>query len=86
VFKKQKTGPLAYNVSYSLNVLRCKQRALNEEELEIIANAKPIDELVPRLTPEEQKDFLDSLDSSNAPAPAEVTAAIATEEVDDIPY
>lgn len=86
MFKKQKTGPNAFNVEYTLNVLRCKQRALSEEELEIIASAKPIEELVPRPTAEEQKEFLEGLHSQAATAPAEVAQAMTTEEVDDIPY
>ena len=34
VFKRVKTGPLAYNVEYQLQVLRCKPRALSAAEVE----------------------------------------------------
>ena len=82
MFKKVKTGSLAYNVEYTLQVLKLKSRALNEAELELVNNAKSIDELVPRPTPDEQKAFLDNLHSEEKPAevPTEVQ-----EEVDDIP-
>jgi len=81
VFKRSKTGPNVFNVSYSLQVLKLKKRALTEEERNIIANAPTIDELVPRPTAEEQKELLDSITStSDAPMPPEVA-----EEVDDIP-
>ena len=50
-FKRQKTGPAAFNVEYTLQVLRCKNRALTPEEKELVANAKSIDEILPRQTP-----------------------------------
>lgn len=50
VFSKTKNGPLAFNVEYTLKVLRCKPRPLTEAERETIANAKHIDELIPRPT------------------------------------
>ena len=53
-FKKTKTGPAAFNVEYTLNVLRCKVRALSEGERAVIAASKTIDELIPRLTAEDQ--------------------------------
>lgn len=53
VFKRVKTGPLAYNVEYTLSVLRCKKRKLSDAEKEAVAAAKTIDELYPRNTPEE---------------------------------
>lgn len=84
VFKKTKTGALAFNVEYTLSVLRCKKRALTEEELEVINTAPSIDELVPRLTPDEQKKFLDESvtgeESSTETVPSELESA------DDIPY
>lgn len=84
VFKKQKTGALAFNVEYTLSVLKCKNRKLSAEEVELIENAPNIDELVPRLTPEEQKKFLDESvmgeESSSEDVPSELESA------DDIPY
>ena len=85
VFKKQKTGSLAFNVEYTLSVLRCKKRALTDEELQIVESAQSIDELVPRLTADEQKKFIEEniLDSakSDEGVPEEMQ-----ESVEDIPY
>ena len=60
-FKRVKTGPLAFNVEYTLQVLRCKPRALSEEERELADKAQNIDEKYPRATPDEQKALLDKL-------------------------
>jgi hypothetical protein len=53
VFKRTKTGPLAFNISYDLSVLRCKPRKLTDEEREVAKSAKSIDEKYPRPTEEE---------------------------------
>lgn len=50
VFKRAKTGPLPFNVEYTLSVLRCKQRPLTDVEREAVKEAKDIDELYPRAT------------------------------------
>ncbi len=57
-FKRVKTGPLAYNVEYQLQVLKCKHRALNEEEVELVANLKSMDDVMSRPTPDAQKELL----------------------------
>jgi hypothetical protein len=61
VFKRVKTGPLAYNVEYTLQVLRCKQRKLNAQETELAEKAQPIDEKYPRGNPDEIKALLEKL-------------------------
>ena len=61
VFKRTKTGPLAFNVSYDLNVLRCKPRALTEAERAVADAAQDIDSKYPRATPEEQLALLEKL-------------------------
>jgi len=61
VFKRVKTGPLTYNVEYTLQVLRCKSRKLNAQELELAAKALPIDEKYPRANPDEIKALLEKL-------------------------
>jgi hypothetical protein len=53
VFKRAKTGPLPFNVEYTLKPLACKPRALTEGERAIVAQAKSIDEKYPRPTPEQ---------------------------------
>lgn len=85
VFKKQKTGSLAFNVEYTLSVLRCKKRALTDEELQIVESAQSIDELVPRLTADEQKKFIEENILDSAKSDEEVPEEMQ-ESVDDIPY
>jgi hypothetical protein len=65
VFKRTKTGPLAFNVEYTLQVLRCKARALSDSERELADKAQSIDEKYPRSTPDEIKALLDKLAAGN---------------------
>jgi len=65
-FKRVKTGPLPYNVEYQLQALKCKSRALTESELEAVVDIKSMDEVMPRPTPDAQKELLDRL--RNAPS------------------
>jgi len=60
-FKRVKTGPLAYNVEYQLQALKCKPRALTVEEAAAVSAATPIDELLPRPTPDAQKELLERI-------------------------
>jgi hypothetical protein len=92
VFKRQKTGSLAFNVEYTLQVLRCKKRAVTAEEKEMMDNAKPIDVTVPRLTSDEQKAFIEKYilggneeDTPEEMKPTSTPGAPAFEEADDIP-
>ena len=68
VFKKVKTGPQVYNVEYQLPVLKCKasQAALTDEEKELVAEMKSMDEVMPRPTPDAQKELLDRIRAANA--------------------
>ena len=61
VFKRQKTGPLAFNVEYTLQVLRCKPRALSAEEKAAADSAQSIDEKFPRPTADEVKALLEKI-------------------------
>ena len=63
-FKRVKTGPLPYNVEYQLQVLKCKHRELNESEKELIAELKSMDDVMPRPTPDAQKELLDRIRGS----------------------
>lgn len=65
-FKRTKTGPMAYNVEYQLQPLKCKPEPLTEAEREAVAAATPIDELITRPTPQSQKEFLEKLDERKA--------------------
>jgi len=58
-FKRVKTGPLPYNVEYQLQALKCKPRALTEDELALVAELKSMDDVMPRPTPDAQKELLD---------------------------
>ena len=60
-FKRVKTGPLPYNVEYQLQALKCKPRALTEEELEVISDLRSMDDVMPRPTPDAQKELLDKV-------------------------
>jgi len=53
VFKRAKTGPLAYNVEYTLSVLRCKKRSLSEDDRAAIEATPTIDVKYPRATADE---------------------------------
>ena len=61
VFKRAKTGPLPFNVEYSLSVLKCKTRALSDDERALADNAEDIDSKFPRATPAEQLAALEKL-------------------------
>ena len=61
VFKRAKTGPLPFNVEYTLNVLRCKKRALSAEEKAAVDAALTIDAKFIRQTPDEIKALLDKI-------------------------
>lgn len=62
VVERKKTGPLPFNVEYTLDVLSLKNSSLTDEEKEMLdKNLKPIEELFPRQTPEEQKAYIDKI-------------------------
>jgi hypothetical protein len=63
VFKKVKTGPLPFNVEYTLAVLKCKKRALTEDERATVESAQEIDALYPRPTAAEVKGLLEKITS-----------------------
>jgi len=65
VFKRQKTGPLAFNVEYTLQVLRCKPRVLSDQERELADKAQNIDEKFPRPTADEVKALLEKITTQN---------------------
>jgi len=61
VFKRTKTGPLAFNVEYTLQVLRCKKRSLSDNERTLADKAQSIDEKYPRPTAEEVRALIEKL-------------------------
>lgn len=66
VFEKKKTGPLPINVGYELMQRKLKQRPLTEEERAAIAASKPIEEMLPRPTADQQKELLEKLRSGSS--------------------
>jgi hypothetical protein len=46
---------MAYNVEYQLQALKCKPRALDDAEMELIADLKSMDEVLTRPTPDAQR-------------------------------
>jgi hypothetical protein len=67
-FKRVKTGPQVYNVEYQLQVLKCKPRALDDSEKELLESLKSMDDVMPRPTPDAQKELLDRLRDGAAEA------------------
>lgn len=65
-FKRSKTGPQVFNVEYQLQVLKCKPRALEDWEIELVANLKSMDDVLPRPTPDAQLELLRKIQSSGA--------------------
>ena len=65
-FKRVKTGPLPYNVEYQLQVLKCKHRPLDEDELAAVASLKSMDDVMARPTPDAQKALLDEIREAGA--------------------
>lgn len=81
VFKRQKTGPLPFNVEYTLSVLRCKKRALTAAELATVAEAITIDAKFVRATPAE---VLVTLERISAGGEEEVAEGVDAEAVSDL--
>jgi hypothetical protein len=73
VFSRDKTGPKVYNVEYTVKQLRCKNRPLSQEELEVVNASPTIDEVLRRPPAEDIKKYLDELRSGSG----------ASEDIDD---
>ena len=71
VFKRSKTGPLAFNVEYTLSQLKLKKRSLSDAERALIAEAVPIDEKFKRQTPDEVKALLERMTKGDDEAASE---------------
>ena len=82
VVKRSKNGPLAFNVDYSVMVLKLKPRALTEAELAAVAASETIDAKFPRPTAEDQKAFLEKLAAGDTDEPE--TDSSTSEAVSDL--
>lgn len=81
VFKRAKTGPLPFNVEYTLQVLRCKKRSLTPEERAAADAAEDIDAKYSRPTPEEVKRTLEKITSGTD---AEETTGAEKEAISEL--
>lgn len=81
VFKRTKTGPLAFNVEYTLQVLRCKPRSLTPEERELADKAQNIDEKFPRPTSEEVLALLNKITTNTEEETADEAEQEAVKEL-----
>lgn len=79
--KRTKTGPLPFNVDYSVQQLRCKSTPLSPEHRQLIEDAKPIDEMFPLETYEGQ---LARLKKHLEGAPEENTDSADQEAIDEL--
>jgi len=74
-FQRVKTGPMAFNVEYRLQALKCKQRALTEAEKEKIVELRSMDDVLPRPTPDAQLELLQRVTTPTGnEAPEEVSS------------
>lgn len=81
VFKRVKTGPLAFNVEYQLQPLRCKARKLSAAERALADAEKAIDEKYIRPTADEVRALLEKITSG---ADEETTSEAEKEAVKDL--
>ena len=69
-FQRVKTGPMAFNVEYRLQALKCKNRPLNEAEQAAIADLRSMEYVLPRPTADAQLELLQRVttpDGNEAP-------------------
>lgn len=83
VVEREKTGPLPFNVEYTVDQLSCKELPLTDEQKKEVAETPTIEEMFPRPTPAEQKAFIEKVWFS-APAEIAVDKETLTDMNDDI--
>lgn len=66
IFEKKKTGPLPINVEYKLKEREIKNSPIDPKFQTIVDELKPIEEVMPRQTPAQQKEFLEKLRSGGS--------------------
>lgn len=64
-FKRIRTGALAYNVEYQLQVAKCMKATgpISDKDKELLKDLKSMDEVMPRPTPDAQKELLDRINN-----------------------
>jgi len=79
---RKKTGPLPFNVEYTLQQLKCKQHPMSDEDLAKLEGVKPIAELFPKETYEAQTERLvKHLTGAQADAVEDASAKEAIDEL-----
>ena len=88
IVDKKKTGPQKFNVEYALQVLKCSESKgpLNDAEMALLDKVKPIDELIPRPTSEEQKAFIEKNWVNKEEENADTEAVDELSEAEDVPF
>lgn len=90
VVEKKKTGPLAFNVEYSVDALQCsaKKKPLTEEEISALEDyGKTIDDLLSEPSEEEVKAFIERVWFSSNNTDDESAKEASKEDFDDdIPF
>ena len=81
---RKKTGPLAYNVEYTLQVLKCKPSPVSKEVIEKWGEMAKIDSLIPRPTAEDQNNAIKAACLKEGEANTDKSAEEEFE--DDIPF
>ena len=73
-FQRVKTGPMAFNVEYRLQALKCKPRPLTESETAACAELRSMDDVLARPTADAQLELLQRVTqpSEEAGAPSDV--------------
>ena len=51
----------SYNVEYQLQALKCKPSSLSEDDKALLEDLKSMDDVMPRPTPDAQKELLDRI-------------------------
>lgn len=83
-FKRVKTGPLAFNVEYTLQSLRCKPRALSPEEVEVASTDVTIDTIYVRPTSDEVKATLERIINGASDEEGTETASAGTAQAEAV--
>ena len=81
--EREKTGPKVFNVTYNVDPFSFQSEPLTEEEMELVKDLKPMAELFPRETAEEQrarlKTHLEGAQDEQSEAEEEATAEAINE-------
>lgn len=88
IFTRTKTGPLAYNVEYRLEMFDLENSALTEDDLAAIAESQEafgdIEDITKLPTPEDQETFIKNyILPKEEEVPEEEEEELTTEEADD---